>query len=124
VVVATAFSAMASLLFLHGLASPGMLVGMNGLVSLSGGATLPVGGLLLALSAPPGFRGARRIPLLLAIQGLFLAAVATLGTVGLLVPAAVPDVAGAAERPRAAAPRERASRSTPSSRFARSGRSS
>ena len=92
VVIGTAFSAMAALLFLHGLASPGVLVEMNGLVSFSGGATLPVGGLLLALSALPGFADRRRIRLLVALQIFLFGAVAVLGTVGMLAPALVPDV--------------------------------
>jgi len=41
---------MASLLALRGLATPGVVVGSNGVVSLTGGATLPVGGAILALS--------------------------------------------------------------------------
>jgi HD-GYP domain-containing protein (c-di-GMP phosphodiesterase class II) len=92
VVVGTAFTAMASILFLHGVSSPGVLVEYSGLVSLSGGATLPVGAALLALSALPGFHGARRIPLLMGIQIALYATVALVGTVGLLVPSLVPDV--------------------------------
>ena len=44
---------MASLLVVHGLASPGFIVEMNGVVALTGAATLPVGGVILALSAWP-----------------------------------------------------------------------
>ena len=51
VLVGTAFSAMAALLALHGIATPGILVGMNGVVAFTGGATLPVGAAMLALSA-------------------------------------------------------------------------
>ncbi len=43
VLVGSAFSVMAALLCLHGLATPGVLVGMNGVVAFTGGATLPVG---------------------------------------------------------------------------------
>ena len=53
VLVGTAFTVMASLLVVHGLASPGFIVEMNGVVSLTGAATLPVGALILALSAWP-----------------------------------------------------------------------
>ena len=49
--IGTAFSSMAALLAVHGLTTPGFLVGMNGLVAFSGAATLPVGGAVLALSA-------------------------------------------------------------------------
>ena len=51
VLVGTAFTVMASLLLVHGLASPGFIVEMNGVVSLTGAATLPVGAVILALSA-------------------------------------------------------------------------
>ena len=57
VLVGTAFTAMAALLALHGLATPDVIFGFNGVVSFSGGATLPVGGAVLALSALPVFRG-------------------------------------------------------------------
>jgi putative nucleotidyltransferase with HDIG domain len=56
VLVGTAFSAMAALLALHGIATPGVLVGYNGLVAFTGGATLPVGGDLVA--AEESFLGA------------------------------------------------------------------
>ena len=73
VIVGTAFSVMAALLLLHGLASPGVLVGTNGLVSLTGGATLPVGALLLVLSTLPGLGGGRRIRFLVALEAALLA---------------------------------------------------
>ncbi|MDQ4019048.1 MAG: HD-GYP domain-containing protein [Actinomycetota bacterium] len=92
VIVGTAFSVMAALLLLHGLASPGVLVGTNGLVSLTGGATLPVGALLLVVSTLPGLGGGRRIRFLVALQAALLAALAALGAIGFLFPAAVPDV--------------------------------
>ena len=53
VLVGTAFSVMAALLALHGLATPGMIVGWNGLVAFTGGATLPVGAAVLVLAALP-----------------------------------------------------------------------
>lgn len=92
VLVATAFSAMAGLLFLHGLASPGVLVDMNGLVAFSGAATLPAGAAILSLSTLPLFRGVRGIGWLLALQAILLATIAVLGTIGMLVPASVPQV--------------------------------
>jgi hypothetical protein len=51
VLVGCAFSVMAALLCLHGLSTPGVLVEMNGVVAFTGGATLPVGGAILALAA-------------------------------------------------------------------------
>ena len=44
VLLATAFTVMAALLFVHGLATPGFIVEYNGLIALTGGLTLPVGG--------------------------------------------------------------------------------
>ena len=44
---------MAALLAVHGLTTPGLLAGDNGVVAFTGAATLPVGGAVLALSALP-----------------------------------------------------------------------
>lgn len=92
VLVGTAFTAMAALLALHGFATPGILVGYNGVVSFSGGATLPVGGAVLALSAIPALAGPRAVWPLLWLQGLLFAAIAVLGTVGMMFPNVVPGV--------------------------------
>jgi hypothetical protein len=92
VLVGTAFTAMAALLALHGLATPDVIFGFNGVVSFSGGATLPVGGAVLALSALPVFRGPHGVKPLLWLQGLLLAGIAVLGLVGLLFPSLVPAV--------------------------------
>jgi HD-GYP domain-containing protein (c-di-GMP phosphodiesterase class II) len=92
VLVGTAFSAMASLLALHGLATPGVLIGMNGVVAFTGGATLSVGAAVLSLSALPALRRPRRVRLLVFLQIALLCAVLSLGVVGMLVPSAVPSV--------------------------------
>jgi HD-GYP domain-containing protein (c-di-GMP phosphodiesterase class II) len=92
VLVGTAFSVMAALLSLHGLASPGILVDFNGLVSFTGGATLPVGGAVLALTALPSLRRPQSVGRLLVLQTTLLGAVALLGIVGMLSPDFVPDV--------------------------------
>jgi hypothetical protein len=92
VLVGTAFTAMAALLALHGLATPGVIFGFNGVVSLSGGATLPVGGAVLALSAVPVFRGPQGVKALLWLQGVLLAGITFLGLVGLIFPSLVPAV--------------------------------
>ena len=52
----TAFSTMTALLAVHGLATPGVLVGPNGVVALAGGLSLPAGAAVLALTALPGLR--------------------------------------------------------------------
>ena len=43
VLVGTAFTVMASLLVVHGVASPGFIVEMNGVVALTGAARCPIG---------------------------------------------------------------------------------
>jgi HD-GYP domain-containing protein (c-di-GMP phosphodiesterase class II) len=96
VVVGTAFSAMAALLAVHGLTTPGMLVGNNGVVAFSGAATLPLGGAVLALAAVPGLRGPRSVRPILWIQGALLALVVGLGAAGILLPSLVPSVPEAA----------------------------
>jgi putative nucleotidyltransferase with HDIG domain len=92
VIVGTAFSVMAALLAIHGLATPGVLVGMNGVISFTGGATLPVGAALLALSALPGLRRPKSVRPLLMLQAVLLVGVISLGALGMLVPSLVPAV--------------------------------
>jgi putative nucleotidyltransferase with HDIG domain len=92
VMVGTAFAVMASLLVLHGLATPEVLFDDYGVVAFSGAATIPVGGVLLALCTLPILRGPRAVRPLLALQGLLLAAVAALGVVALAFPNTVPGV--------------------------------
>ena len=88
----TAFSVMAALLAVHGLTTPGFLVGPNGVVAFSGAATLAVGGALLALAAVPVLRRPADVPRLVVIQGVLLAAVVALGALGVFVPSLVPSV--------------------------------
>jgi hypothetical protein len=92
VLLGTAFSVMTAILAVHGLATPGILTGQNGVIAFSGAAVLPVGGAILALSALPSLRRPTAVRPLLAMQGVLLAAVAGLGAVGILVPDAVPAV--------------------------------
>jgi len=92
VLVGTAFSAMAALLALHGIATPGLLFGQNGVVSFTGGATLPIGGAILALSALPAFRRTSGVRPLLILQGALLGSIVVLGALGMLMPTFVPAV--------------------------------
>ena len=92
VLVGTAFSAMAALLAVHGLTTPGLLAGSNGVVAFSGAATLPVGGAVLALSALPEMRRPRNVAPLLWLQAALLVLIAGLGLVGILAPTIVPGV--------------------------------
>jgi putative nucleotidyltransferase with HDIG domain len=92
VLLGTAFTAMAGLLAVHGLTTPGFLVGMNGVVAFSGAATLPVGGLLMALSALPPLRRPRAVGRLVALQVALLCGLLGLGATGIAFPALVPSV--------------------------------
>jgi hypothetical protein len=92
VLVGTAFSAMAALLALHGIATPGLLFGQNGVVAFTGGATLPIGGAILALSALPTFRRTSGVRPLLILQGALLTSIVVLGALGMLMPTLVPAV--------------------------------
>ncbi len=90
--VGTAFGAMASLLALHGLATPGVLVGGNGVVEITGGITLPVGGLILAASVLPLPRVLRNLVPFLVLEGLLLVTILGLGLSALLRPSLLPAV--------------------------------
>jgi putative nucleotidyltransferase with HDIG domain len=92
VIVGTAFSTMAALLALHGIATPGILVGMNGVVAFTGGATLPVGAAVLALSALPSLRRPRSVRKLVFLQIVLMCGVLALGAIGMLFPSVVPAV--------------------------------
>jgi HD-GYP domain-containing protein (c-di-GMP phosphodiesterase class II) len=92
VLAGTAFSVMAALLALHGLATPGMIVGWNGLVAFTGGATLVVGAAVLALAALPAVNRPGSVRPLLVLQAVLLLAVALVGLIGMLRPELVPSV--------------------------------
>jgi putative nucleotidyltransferase with HDIG domain len=92
VLVGGGFSLMAALLAVHGLATPGVIIGMNGLIAVTGAATLPVGGAVMALSALPQFGSARAIPRVLAIQLGLAAAIVVFSVVGAVWPTIVPSV--------------------------------
>src|SRR5438132_846361 len=93
VLVGAAFGVMAALLALHGLSTPGYIFGMNGVIMLTGGATLPAGAALLALSSFR-LRWAERLGVkrLLAIEVVLLAATLGLGVSAIYDPALVPPV--------------------------------
>jgi hypothetical protein len=99
VLLGTAFSTMTALLAVHGLATPGVIVGPNGVIAFAGGASLPAGGAVLALSALPSLRRPRRMGPLLALQAALAIGIVTLGTLGLVIPSLVPAVpkSGSAE---------------------------
>jgi putative nucleotidyltransferase with HDIG domain len=92
VLVGTGFTVMAALLAIHGLATPGVIVGMNGVIAFTGGATLPVGGAVLALSALPALRRPHGIRALVVLQIVSVVAILTLGIVGMAFPSTVPSM--------------------------------
>jgi len=92
VLIGTGFTVMSALLAIHGLATPGAIIGMNGVISLTGAATLPAGAAVLALSAVPTLRRPRSMRALLALQAFSLVAVIGLGVVGMAIPSIVPPV--------------------------------
>ena len=112
VLLGAAFSTMTALLAIHGLATPGIIVGQNGVIALAGAASLPAGGAVLALTAVPAMRRPLRMGPVLALQAALAVAILLLGAIGLLFPAAVPGVPQAGSAARARAARLRRSPST------------
>jgi putative nucleotidyltransferase with HDIG domain len=92
VVIAGGFTIMAALLAVHGLVTPGVLVGQNGVIALTGAATLPVGATVLALSTLTVVNERRSIPMLLGLVAAIVAIILTVSLVGVLVPRLVPSV--------------------------------
>ncbi len=83
------FSVIATLLVLHALATPGIILPMNGLVQIAGTLNLPIGGMILAASGVSAMRSPQRIKLLLGIQ---LAAVGELALAGALILVSAPVI--------------------------------
>lgn len=94
VLLGFAFSAMAVMLVIHALATPGALVGDNGLVQVAGALNLPLGGAILAVSALPALRRPRAADRLLRVQLAVLTAMAAAGALALVDPAIVPALPG------------------------------
>ncbi len=92
VLVGVAFSVMAALLFLHGLTTPFVWFDMNGVVALTGGLTIPVGGAILALSALPAVARPGAVRPLLWLLAASVVAILGLGLAALVDPALVPGV--------------------------------
>ena len=92
VVVGGGFALMATLLGVHGLATPGVLLGMNGLSAVTGAATLPVGAAVMTLSSLPPFTSRFALRRVLAVEGVLAAGILVLSLLGALVPALVPGV--------------------------------
>lgn len=78
-----AFSVAATLLVIHALATPGVIVPANGVVQIAGALNVPVCGAILAASGLPILRRPQRIRLLLGIQVAAVAVLAIAGAVAL-----------------------------------------
>jgi putative nucleotidyltransferase with HDIG domain len=92
VLIGMGFTVMSALLAIHGLATPGAIIGPNGVISLTGAATLPAGAAVLALSAIPPLRRPHSMRALLALQAVAVTSVIGLGVVGMVFPSVVPPV--------------------------------
>jgi len=92
VVAGGAFAAMTLLLAIHGLATPGVILGPNGVVALAGGTALPVGAAILSLVGLPAVRRPENVPVITRVLAVVLAALAVAGVVVLIRPAAVPSL--------------------------------
>ena len=92
VLIGTAFSVMAALLALHGISTPGVIAGMNGVIAFTGAGTLPIGAAILALSVLPALRRPESVGPLLVLQAVSLIAIFGLGVTALLSPSLVPAV--------------------------------
>ena len=90
VLLGTAFSVMATMLVIHALATPGALVGHNGLMQLAGALNIPAGAAILVASALPARDGRRhrgsRSPIPLGVA----AALAVAGAIALIDAGRVP----------------------------------
>jgi HD-GYP domain-containing protein (c-di-GMP phosphodiesterase class II) len=87
-----AFSVIATILVIHGLATPGVILPNNGLVQMAGALNLPVCGAILAASGLPMLRRPRRAKLLLRIQFLVIVALAAVGAAALVYARLIPVV--------------------------------
>jgi HD-GYP domain-containing protein (c-di-GMP phosphodiesterase class II) len=92
VVLGFAFSVMAEMLLVHALATPGALLGANGVVQIAGALNLPVGGLILSASALPALRRPRRVRTLLVAQLSVVGGLAVLGAALLALASHLPVV--------------------------------
>ncbi|MFN8223774.1 MAG: HD-GYP domain-containing protein [Gaiellales bacterium] len=99
VLAGLAFSLMAALLCLHSIATPGFLTGMNGVVALTGAATLPVGCTVLAFGSLDALRSPKAITPLIALLALGAALILGLGASAIIRPSLVPTVPEAGGTP-------------------------
>lgn len=87
-----AFSVMATMLVIHALSTPGVILPANGLVQVAGALNLPVGGTILAALALPLLRRPRRARVLLVAQLAVVGVLVALGAAVLALSLPVPVV--------------------------------
>jgi hypothetical protein len=92
VIAGGAFAAMTLLLAIHGLATPGVLLGPNGVVALAGGTALPAGAAILSLAALPAARRLENVRAIGRALAALLTALAVTGILVLVDPRAVPSL--------------------------------
>jgi HD-GYP domain-containing protein (c-di-GMP phosphodiesterase class II) len=92
VLVGSAFSVMAALLCLHGLATPGIFVDEVGVTAFTGGATLPIGGAILALGALSALHRPAAVRPLLWLLAAGVVFILGLGIAAMVEPRLVPSV--------------------------------
>jgi HD-GYP domain-containing protein (c-di-GMP phosphodiesterase class II) len=93
VLLGIAFSVMATLLLIHALATPGVLVeGSDGLMQLAGALNLPAGAAILAAAAIPAARRPRDVGALIVLEGLVVAVLLVAGATALFNGASIPSV--------------------------------
>jgi HD-GYP domain-containing protein (c-di-GMP phosphodiesterase class II) len=90
--IGMAFSVIATILLIHGLSTPGIILGNNGLVQVAGALNLPVCGAILAASGLPVLRRPTRVKLLLAVQFAVVGSVALVGALAFVFAPHIPVV--------------------------------
>src|SRR5689334_11790779 len=92
VLIGGGFAFMAALLAVHGLTTPGVVAGPNGVIKLTGAATVPVGGAVLLLSTLGRFASPLAIPRIVLGQIVCAGSVVALSVLALAFPSLVPAV--------------------------------
>jgi HD-GYP domain-containing protein (c-di-GMP phosphodiesterase class II) len=87
-----AFSVIATMLLIHALATPGALMGPNGVVQIAGALNLPISGAILAASALPALRRPLNVKVLLRVQAVVVVVLASAGAAALLFARQIPVV--------------------------------
>jgi len=94
VIAGGAFAAMTLVLLIHGLATPTVLIGPNGIVQVAGGLALPVGGAILTVAALPSLQGPEHLRRVTVALAAVLAGIAAIGGLAFAMPDRIPSVPG------------------------------